>query len=181
MKNQIFKVIGYESFNDLISSVLSLKLKFGMLYVYGMVGSVLIWLYTVIDTGINNYVYSPSKAVWILAFASIGDFILGFSNSVFKKSEGVSWSRMNRAGIRFIVMLWFIGITYQMHLVFPVIIQKIFIEGLFIVFLLSIVYSSLENARDLDFITKSQFNLIDSFVNPKKFINRFFKKQEKEE
>lgn len=178
---QIFKVIGYESFNDLISSVLSLKVKFAMLHIYGMVASVIISLFTEIDVGLNNYVYSPSGAVWLLAIASIGDFILGFTNSVFKKAEEVSWSRMNRAGIRFIVMLWFITITYQMHIFFPDIVQKIFIEGLFIVFLLSIIYSSLENARDLDWITKAQFDLIDTFVNPKKFITRFFKKQDKEE
>lgn len=181
MKNQIFKVIGYESFSDLISTVLSLKAKLGMLHIYGMIASVAIWLFTEIDIGLNNYVYSPSKAVWILFFASVGDFVLGLSNSLFKKGEEVSWSRMNRAGIRFIVMLWFIGITYNMHLVFPEIIHKIFIQGLFVVFLLSIIYSSLENARDLDWITKAQFDLIDSFVNPKKFINRFFKKQDKEE
>ena len=173
----MFKVIGYESFLDLIKAVFALKVKMGMIHIYAISFSFIASIFIELDIGISKYIYSPSAGIWLLAIISIGDFILGLANSIINKGEPIRWAKLNRSAIRFIVMTWFIGITYNLHLVSPIIIQKVFIEGLFLVFSLSIIYSSVENARDLNFITKEQFEMIDSFVNPKKFLIRFLNKK----
>ena len=172
----IFKVLGYESFVDLIQAVFALRIKLAMIHIYATTFSCVAYIFMKLNIGINEYIYSPSAGIWLLAIISLGDFALGLANSVINEGEPISWAKLNRAAIRFIVMTWFIAITYNLHLVSPVIMQKVFIEGLFVVFSLSIIYSSVENARDLNFITKEQFEIIDSFVNPKKFLTRFFKK-----
>lgn len=177
----MFKVIGYESFLDLIKAVFALKVKMGMIHIYAISFASIASIFIELDIGISKYIYSPSAGIWLLAIISIGDFILGLANSIINKGEPIRWAKLNRSAIRFIVMTWFIAMTYNLHLVSPIIIQKMFIEGLFVVFCLSIIYSSLENARDLKFITEEQFEIIDSFVNPKKFVLRFFKKNKDNE
>jgi|GEM_PF-5862626 diacylglycerol kinase len=173
----MFKVIGYESIAELIQAVFALKIKLAMIHVYATSFSCIAYIFIELDIGINSYIYSPSAGIWLLAIISVGDFALGLANSIINKGERISYAKLNRSAIRFIVMTWFIAITYNLHLVSPVIIQKVFIEGLFLVFCLSIIYSSVENARDLNFITKEQFEMIDSFVNPKKFLIRFLNKK----
>jgi len=177
----MFKVIGYKSLLDLVQSVFALRIKLAMLHVYAVSFSFTTAIFIELDIGISKYIYSPSAGIWLLAIISVGDFALGIANSVINKGEPISWAKLNRSAIRFIVMTWFIAITYNLHLVSPVIVQKVFIEGLFVVFCLSIIYSSVENARDLNFITKEQFEMIESFVNPKKFLVRFFKKNKENE
>lgn len=177
----MLKVIGFESFLDLIKSVFGLRFKMGMIHIYAVSFSFLHGIFLELDIGINEYIYSPSAGIWLLAIISIGDFLLGLSNSIINKGEKIRWAKLNRSAIRFIVMTWFIGITYNLHLVSPIIIQKVFIEGLFLVFCLSIVYSSIENAKDLNLITAEQFDIINSFANPKHVFMMVFKKKKEDE
>jgi hypothetical protein len=163
-------LLGFESINDLMVSVFALKTKVMTFYTYGFAIGGIVAFMRVISENTAVYVYSPPAGIAILGGVSLMDFALGVSNSIVsKRSDFNSW-RIPRSVVRFIVQVAFVAIVFNMNLIWSIFIQSWMVDSLLLIFILSTLWSAMENARDVKIITQEQFELIESFVNIKKLI-----------
>lgn len=171
----IFKVVGFSSLQDFIQSTLFLKKKFFLLHVYGFSISAVCSYFLYLTNGIEYLIYNPAKGIYILAGVTAFDIALGTMNSKIVKKERIKSDKMLRAVVRFAVALIFISILFNMNSVWPIMIQFWVVDGVLIGFIISTLWSSVENARDLNLVTKSQYEFLEQVVNIKKIFEKLKK------
>lgn len=175
VKKWFFEDLGFENLSDLITSTFAFKTKFLMLHVYGFTFSGLIALWVEITNQTESWIYKPFRGIGILLIATITDFILGASHSIEVKQERFSWQKIPRSAVRFAFQCLFIGLFFNMNMVWPLIIQFWIVDGLLIAFILTTAWSAFENAYNLKLVTKEQFETVQSVVNIKNLLNKFKK------
>jgi len=163
-------LLGFESINDLMISVFALKTKVLTFYTYGFAIGGIVAFMRVISENTAVYVYSPPAGIAILGGVSVLDFALGVSNSIVSKRADFNSWRIPRSVVRFIVQVAFVAIVFNMNLIWSIFIQSWMVDSLLLIFILSTLWSALENARDVRIITQDQFDMIEGFVNIKKLI-----------
>ena len=175
LKSWIIEDLGFESFSDLITSSLALKSKFILLYLYGMTFSGFIAFFVYVSEQTEVWVYKPFKGIALLFAATVFDFLLGASNSMEIKREPFTWSKIPRSAVRFGVQCSVIGIFFNLNSLWPLVIHIWIVDGILIAFILTTTWSGVENAYSLKFLTKEQFETLQSWVNIKNLINKFKK------
>lgn len=171
-------VMGYENLKDLLMTSLALKTKPIDFYSLGFIFAMFVSGFAYVTNFTENYVYSPSAGIAILFVATAADFLVGLWHSLEVKKQPINSWRIPRTFARFIVQILFIGLLFKMSELWPWVVQYWIVTGLLIVFIITTIWSMVENARDLGLITKQQFEAIESFVNVGKLIKKIRSKNE---
>lgn len=165
--------LGFESFMDIVKSSIAWKHKITTVYVLAAaIGGV----FSAIGKFTDSYIYSPALGMYILWITSLIDIIFGISNSVAKK-QGISANKISRAMIRVTFQTVLVGIVFQMSHAWGYLITFWMVDSLLIVFTLTILWSVIQNAEALGFITKDQYDVIESIINIKRLFSRIKKKE----
>lgn len=173
-------VMGYESINDLFMTVLALKTKPLDFYSLGFVFAMFVSCLAYITNFTENFIYSPSTGIAILAIATVADFLVGLWHSLEVKKLPINSWRIPRTFARFIIQILLVGLLFKMSEIWPYFVQYWVVTGLLIVFILTTIWSIVENSRDLGMITKQQYEAIESFVNVGKLIKKIRSKNNEE-
>jgi len=166
--NLFLNEVGYKNFGDLYHSLFNFK--------YPLFGIVLATVLTSVSTFIDSYIYSPYQGITVLLGVTLLDSILGISKAVYLK-EGVDPARMMRGWIRLVFQIMFVGLAFQMSMVWTFIVTKWIVDALLILFTLSTFWSALRNAYLLEIITKEQYTILESIIGLKNIFRKFRKKE----
>lgn len=173
-------VMGYESLRDLLMTSLALKTKWFDFYSIGFIIAMVATTVAHLTNFTEKYIYSPSAGIAILFGVTIFDFLVGLWYSFEVKKINLNPWRIPRTFARFIVQILLIGFLYKMSELWPYVIQYWIVTGLLIVFILTTIWSIVENAKDLGIITKQQYEFIEGFVNIGKIVNKLKSKNDEE-
>lgn len=171
--------LGYINLYDLFTTIFALKTKAKTFYSIGFSVGGFITFYKIVSEQTEAYVYSPPAAIMILFYATIGDLVFGIWNSVENKpldAEGNtakfnSW-RIPRTFVRLAAQVFLVAMFFNLSKIFPLFIQSFIVDGLLLVFILTTLWSIIENLHALKFISKEQFNIISSLANIRTIINK---------
>lgn len=171
-------VMGYENLKDLVMTSLALKTKPVDFYSFGFISAIFVSGFAYLTNFTENFIYSPSMGIALLAVATLFDFLVGLWHSLEVKKLPINSWRIPRTFARFVIQILVVGLLFKMSELWPWVVQYWIVTGLLIVFIITTIWSMVENGRDLGLITKQQFEAIESFVNVGKLIKKIRSKNE---
>jgi hypothetical protein len=172
LKNSIAVIlhqIGFDSFQDYIQNTIAWKHNITAVYVFAVsLGGA----FTIASSFTDQFIYTPALGVFILWLTTIFDVLLGAAAALHLKKK-IQPNKLGRAVVRLVTQTLIVALFFQMSHAWHFFIHGWMVDSLLIVFTLSTFYSAIQNARDLDLITKEQYSFIEGLVNLKKLMSKF--------
>lgn len=170
------EAIGFNSWSDLILDTLVLRVKYIGLYLIGFLFTSVAYFfdamiknYTVFDGYINDYIYSPSKAIQLLFLTTLANLVLGFSNSR-RKGNPADGYKFMKALVRFCIQVVFIYFLYSLSKLYPETSIDWVVHVLMIAFILSTFWSAWNNAQELGFVNDDVHALIIGILDIRQLV-----------
>lgn len=168
-KTIFLSVIGFEDAHELFTSVFGIKDK----TVLPALALIFATIFMAISTFIDTYIFTPALGIWILLTLTCADILLGTAASKLVDRIEVNTWRMSRAGVRFIVQVFFTFALFQITKVWPII-GKWLVDALLFLFVFATFWSSFKNANRLGLIEEEAYRIVEKFLSVEALFTRLF-------
>ena len=172
LKNTISLIlhqIGFDSLRDFAQNTIAWKHNISSVYLFAAsMGGVL----TYVESATDKFIYTPALGVYILWLTTIFDVFLGAAAAIHLK-KAIQPNKLGRAVVRLVTQTLIVALFFQMSHAWHFFVHAWMVDSLLIVFTLSTFYSAIQNAHNLELVTKDQFTFIENLVNLKKLMSKF--------